>query len=52
MSIFPNRRRIERRLAQFCSQACPLGGDHRAHVANGVQCHQLAKERRDEHPTD
>lgn len=32
MSIFPSRRRIERRLKQFCTPApCPLGGDHSLH---------------------
>lgn len=43
MSIFPNRRRIVRRLEQFCELKCPLGGDHREHA--GVQCWELAPAR-------
>lgn len=45
MSILPNRRRIERRLQQFCETKCPLGGDHHAHVevyrAGGPSCYEL-----------
>lgn len=44
MSIFPNRRRIERRLQQFCEVKCPLGGDHQAHVRAGLRCQELARQ--------